>query len=303
MSNRPGFLSVTGVLVAAIALVGLLALTLFRGPVLFSPGPLNARGQTQPLGGVTSHARLAGDCGACHAAPWSSQTMADRCLACHKDVNDQIQTRGGLHGGLVGGQASPTCRGCHPEHHGPTGALTVVDGPNFPHNLTGYSLRSHQSTAKGAKVTCTECHPKDLGHFDQAVCADCHATLDANFMSRHEATFGKECLPCHNGSDRSARQLRPQQAAIQADRQAHRRGLRAVPHQRRIPAGPAENAPGLSRLPRGRTTNTEARSDYSAGSATPLIAGATLSSTTLSSRSTTGTRKERPPARRATRPT
>jgi hypothetical protein len=175
---------------------------MLKGPVLFSPGPLNAEAKGKTLGGVSSHARLAGDCGACHTAPWSSQTMADRCLACHKDVNDQIQAHSGLHGGLVGAQTSPTCRGCHPEHHGPKGALTAVDGAGFPHDLTGYSLRGHQRTAKGAKVSCTDCHPKDLAHFDQATCADCHASIDANFMSRHEATFGKECLPCHDGADR-----------------------------------------------------------------------------------------------------
>lgn len=202
MSNRLGFLSVTGVLVAAIALLVLLSWTLIKGPVLFSAGPLNSEAKAQTLGGVTSHARLAGDCGACHPAPWSSQTMADRCLTCHKEVSAQIQAHSGLHGGLLGALSSPTCRGCHPEHHGSNGALTVIDGADFPHDLTGYSLRGHKRTAKGAKFTCADCHPKDLAHFDQATCADCHAAIDAKFVSRHEVSFGKECLLCHDGSNR-----------------------------------------------------------------------------------------------------
>jgi len=202
MRSRPGFVSATGIVAAVILLLAVLGWTLAKGPVLFSSGPLNADAKGSALGGVTSHAELAGDCGACHPAPWSSRTMADACLACHKGVGDQIKAQKGVHGGLAGMRSSPTCRGCHPEHNGADGALTVIDPTTFPHDLTGYSLRGHSRTAKGARFTCADCHPKDLMSFDQAICADCHAGIDAGFMKQHEATYGKDCLPCHDGSGR-----------------------------------------------------------------------------------------------------
>jgi hypothetical protein len=201
VSNRPGFVSGTAVLLAAVTLVALLGWVSIGGPALLSPGALNAQARARTLGGVTSHAQLAGDCGACHTAPWSSRTMADRCVACHKEIGTELQSRSGLHGTLAWRTSSPTCRGCHPEHNGPNGSLNA-DAARFPHDLTRYSLRGHRRTAKGAKVTCAGCHPKGLASFDQGTCADCHATLDTAFMSRHEASFGKECLPCHDGTDR-----------------------------------------------------------------------------------------------------
>lgn len=202
MSDRPGFVSVSGIAIAAATLAGMLAWTVVSGPVLLSPGSLSTQARGPSLGGVASHARIpAAGCGACHTAPWSPQIMADRCLVCHRDVTDQIQGRSGLHGRLVGAQSSPTCRGCHTDHNGPAGALTV-GGPGFPHELTGFSLRGHQRTAAGARVTCAQCHPKGLAQFDPATCGACHATLNAGFMTQHEATFGPACVPCHDGADR-----------------------------------------------------------------------------------------------------
>ena len=200
MNDRPALLSVTGIVVAALLLAGVLAWTLAAGPVLFSPGPLNAQAKARPLGGVSTHAQLAGDCGACHPAPWSSQTAADKCVACHADIGSQIAAKTGLHGGLVGKLSSPTCRGCHPEHNGPAGKLTVIDESTFPHDLTGYSLNGHQRTSKGVGFVCSDCHPTSLSQFDVATCAACHTAINASFMSTHETTFGKDCLPCHPGN-------------------------------------------------------------------------------------------------------
>jgi len=199
--ERLGFISVTGALAAAAVLLGLAVWILLVGALPFSSGPLNAQAKTRTLGGVNSHAQLATDCGACHTAPWSSQTMADRCLACHKGVDAQIRAQSGLHGRLVGGSSSPTCRGCHTEHHGPKGALTVLDEAKFPHYLTGYSLRGHEHTASGTKFRCADCHPTDLAHFDETTCAACHAVINATFMRRHVAAFGTRCLLCHHGGE------------------------------------------------------------------------------------------------------
>jgi hypothetical protein len=200
MSKRPGFFSPTGIVVAVVLLAIVVALTVVVGPMLFSPGSLNSQAKAAALNGAASHAKLGNDCGACHPAPWSSQSMADKCLDCHKQVGADIAAKRGVHGHLAGGQSSPTCRGCHPEHHGPNGALTSLDGATFPHDQFGFSLRGHRETEKGAKFTCADCHPKGYTTFDQAICSDCHAAIDAKFMTQHEAAYGKDCLACHDGS-------------------------------------------------------------------------------------------------------
>ena len=186
MKNRLGFWSPIGILVAALALVGLVAWTLTQGPTLFSPGPLNAVAKTETLGGVSTHAQLAGNCGACHTAPWSSQTMADRCMVCHQDVSAQIHDQSGLHGVLLAGSSSPTCHGCHTEHKGAAAPLT-----DFDHNKLTFKL-----TGKHATVPCAECHAqattmKALQQTPQD-CYSCHAKND-----KHQGAFGQQCSQCH----------------------------------------------------------------------------------------------------------
>lgn len=200
MNDRLGFMSPAGMVAAGAVLLAVLAWSLVGGPVLFTPGSLNAVAKTQTLGGVTTHAQLT-SCGACHTAPWDTKTMAGLCMGCHTDVADQVTSRGGLHGRLVGGITGATCRGCHTEHHGPTGVLTVADS-TFPHELTSYSLAGHRRTASGAKVTCAECHPAGLALFDQTTCVSCHVSLASAFMTRHEGAYGTHCLSCHGGTDR-----------------------------------------------------------------------------------------------------
>ena len=203
MSSKPGCFSGIGVLAAGLLTVLVIGLALMMGAGMFSPGGLNAQAGSQPLGGANSHAQLGRDCGGCHTAFWSSQTMADRCMGCHESVKAEIESKSGLHGGLLGDKSSPTCRGCHPEHNGPGGALTDIDEKTFPHELIGYSLRSHQEKADKSGFTCADCHPKGLAQFDQSVCVECHGKIDSAFMSRHQATFGKDCLPCHDGTGRN----------------------------------------------------------------------------------------------------
>lgn len=197
--QRLGFLSATGVALAVVAVVVVAGWMLVGGPVMFSPGELGAKSGAV-LGGVSSHAQLSRNCGACHSAPWSSQTMADKCLACHTEVTAQIQSRSGTHGRLLGAQTSPTCRGCHTDHLGAKGSQTVLNPAVFPHALTGYSLAGHRRTAAGARVTCVQCHPDGLGQFRQSTCIQCHTTINPAFMSTHEKAFGLDCLSCHNGS-------------------------------------------------------------------------------------------------------
>ena len=213
MKQRPGFITPTGIVVAIVLAAGVLVWALVSGHAMFSPGALNAQtraslagaataGGGSSLGGVAAHADLR-QCSACHPAPWSSKTMADLCLGCHTNVAGEIKAKNGMHGSLAAGTSGITCRGCHPEHNGPTGALTSLNEATFPHQLIGFSLNTHKKTAQGAAFTCADCHPKGYGNFDQAICADCHASMNASFMSQHEAAFGKDCLPCHDGSGRT----------------------------------------------------------------------------------------------------
>lgn len=201
MSGRPGFLSPTGIVVAVVLVAVVIAVTLVASPFLFSPGSLNSQAKAVTLSGVTNHAQLGNNCGACHTAPWSAQTMADKCLACHTDVTTQISGKTGVHGHLFGPRQAATCGGCHPDHRGATGALTSFDENSFPHGLTGFSLSGHARTAQGRRFTCHDCHANGYGTtFDQTVCATCHAAINATFMSQHKSAFGSDCLPCHNGS-------------------------------------------------------------------------------------------------------
>jgi len=200
VNNRLGFMSTTGILGAIIVLIAVGAWTFFLGQGLFSPGALNSSSAGKALGGVTNHAALGGQCAACHGSPWGARTQAQLCMSCHTDVSTQIQGHSGLHSGIVGSSSAPTCRGCHTEHHGANGVLTVLDEATFPHDLTGYSLAKHTRKSNGTRFTCADCHGTDIAHFDQTVCGTCHAQMDSAFMAQHEKAFGKSCLACHNGS-------------------------------------------------------------------------------------------------------
>jgi hypothetical protein len=204
MRGRPGFVSATGVALALLLLAGVAVWVLLDGLGLFSPGALNAEAGPRALGGVHSHAELDDRCGACHPAPWSGRTTADACLDCHTGVAAELEARKGLHGGLAGDRGQLACGPCHPEHDGPRGALTAVDESRFgdAHDATGFSLASHRETAQGGRFACADCHTDGYDGFDQAVCSACHSEIDAAFMDRHEATYGKDCLACHDGTGR-----------------------------------------------------------------------------------------------------
>jgi hypothetical protein len=204
MKERLGCVSAAGIAAAALVLLGVLGWSLAAGPVAFSPGALSSATKGTTYGGVSSHAQLASNCGACHSAPWSSQTMADRCLACHSEVVAELNGRTGLHSRLLSTLSTVTCKGCHTDHQGALAQTTLRDPATFPHYLTPFSLRGHERSSALTPMTCEDCHPKSLTEFDQATCADCHAQINGDFVTRHEASFGKKCLLCHNGKGRDA---------------------------------------------------------------------------------------------------
>ncbi|MFM8272366.1 MAG: hypothetical protein ACKODX_08520 [Gemmata sp.] len=175
----PGRLAVLATVLAVA--VGLI----MTGGGMFSPGQLSAQQKGAPLGGARSHADIGNNCSACHASPWSRETMADRCMACHTDVRGQIAARGPLHGRFAN---ATVCRACHTEHKG--GTATLTDLAHFDHNCAAFQL-----TGRHASVECQRCHTGSHYKGTATTCAGCHAEPKV-----HLGQFGTDCQKCH-GTD------------------------------------------------------------------------------------------------------
>ncbi len=199
-SKRLGCLSPIAILSGFTALIILLAIEVISGNSIFSPGALNAQAGPM-LGGITSHADLGKDCGACHPSLLSGRTMSDLCLTCHSNIQAEIQDSTSLHG-VFAKSGVLTCQSCHTEHKGPNGPLTVMSSISFPHETTGFALTAHQTRSPGVPFMCSDCHTESIARFDQQICADCHRTLDIVFTTAHRLEFGDDCLACHDGHDR-----------------------------------------------------------------------------------------------------
>lgn len=174
------------------------------GPLLASPGPLSAAPpRATPLQGFQSHADFENDCGRCHAPVWSSDRMADRCMACHANVAESIATDDGLHGRL---REPRNCKTCHVEHRGRQARLTRLDVAGFPHQVdtVGFTLARHKKNFDDTPLECSQCHADSLSTLDQATCVECHAEGQRAFTDQHRADFGDDCLSCHDGSGRLA---------------------------------------------------------------------------------------------------
>jgi hypothetical protein len=198
--RRPlGCMTFSALVAAVLVGVAILIAAVASGNGIFSPGQLSAVANGGPLGGVSSHADLAGRCDACHPAALSSGRMGELCLACHSQVQQEIASKAGLHGRLLA--TTTNCRDCHTDHRGATAALTLADPRVFPHEQTGYALTAHPLSGQGGSFGCRDCHPGSPVSFSAPTCAACHQSLDAPFMAQHTATFGTTCLACHDGVD------------------------------------------------------------------------------------------------------
>ena len=165
----------------------------WSGGWVFAPADLSAA-SGEPLGGVRSHAELANDCGACHVAPWSKETMDTRCVRCHTGITGEGADSSGLHGALAD---ASQCRSCHTEHKGTAGELTKFDlaaddaGTRFDHARTSFPL-----TGAHSAVTCRGCHQDALSLRALAAtpteCISCHRAEDT-----HQGSLGVDCAACH----------------------------------------------------------------------------------------------------------
>lgn len=197
MATRPPWVgwSLWAAVIAACA-VG--AVWFVSGGGMFSPGPLAEAGAPGVvLGGVASHAELAGDCGACHAPPVGGGTMGDRCLTCHVETRRETVESTGLHGAV---EAVEDCRACHTEHHGAAAELTRVDDLALEHGRFGFSLALHRTTARGTDFACADCHGPSGFTFDPGDCRRCHEEYQPDFTAEHANRFGDDCMACHDGS-------------------------------------------------------------------------------------------------------
>ncbi|MBL8090374.1 MAG: hypothetical protein JNJ43_08605 [Anaerolineales bacterium] len=199
-NNRLGCLTGTGFITAIITLFVIVGFAFASGGQMFSSGELNNQpGET--IGGVNAHAQIP-ECKACHTAPWESETMANRCVACHIDIAAELLNVEKLHGAIVNNDSSITCRDCHREHRGANASLTELGDNVFPHEALGYSLNGHQLTTKGEAFVCSDCHGDDVTTFASDSCVTCHSDIDIVFTQTHLLTFGQNCLDCHDGVDR-----------------------------------------------------------------------------------------------------
>jgi len=195
--RRPlGCLTFSALVAAVVVVLAILGAAFATGNGIFSPGPLSGVTRGEPIGGVTSHADLAGRCDACHAPVGSSERMGDRCLTCHAQIRQEVASKG-PHARLLATTAN--CRDCHTDHRGVTASLTLANPTVFPHEQTGYSLGAHQLRGNGGGFACADCHTVSLSTFAAPTCASCHQAKDAAFTSAHQATFGTVCLNCHDG--------------------------------------------------------------------------------------------------------
>ena len=210
VDNRLGCLTFNGLAGAMIVLVGVVFAGLFNGGGMFSPGALNAQTGRAVLGGVISHAQIS-QCSACHAVPFSTQSMTAKCLDCHTDL---VQEPDNFHNVMITQGRNTGCNSCHTDHRGPSASLTVLDLTAFPHSQVGFSLQTHQKMADGSPFQCSGCHTNGYIGFDQAVCTTCHTTLDAAFTQGHTALFGQTCLACHDGKDTYGRNFNHQKVAF-----------------------------------------------------------------------------------------
>lgn len=168
----------------AVLAAGLLALLLGGGAAraqsiesVLAPGPV-----------IEGHAKTEHDCKACHQR-FDRNAQDSLCIACHKEVGQDVRARTGWHGK----QDSPQpCRACHTDHKGRAAKVAAFDTNSFDHNRTDYALRD-----KHAHVECAACHkPAKRWREAPSTCFACHEKDDAD--KGHKGSLGRQCEDCHS---------------------------------------------------------------------------------------------------------
>jgi hypothetical protein len=105
------------------------------------------------LEGYASHVEFEPQCGWCHDP--LRATLAEKCIACHTAVGQQLASGQGLHAGM---QQVTRCETCHPEHCGRQFDPSAASHAFFDHSLAAFSLAWHQLDYDATPLACEECH-------------------------------------------------------------------------------------------------------------------------------------------------
>ena len=202
MNRQHPLFSPLGCLGALVLIAGVMAAVAVSGGAIFSPGPLTSVSEkAATLKGFKSHADFQNDCAQCHA-PLAGIT-AERCEACHTNINVERTTSAGLHGKLQAAVVA-RCQNCHSDHHGSNFNPILVAFQKFDHAVLGFTLDHHIIGYDGTPLTCQTCHTGGDYTFQAATCVKCHGAKNADFMLGHTLAFGQDCKTCHDGADRTA---------------------------------------------------------------------------------------------------
>ena len=162
-----------GVIMAGAIMPAVRAQNLFER--LVTPGPV-----------VGAHAKLEKDCSNCHE-PFSRQSQARLCVACHKETAADRQSSKGFHGRQTDA-AKQECTHCHTDHKGRDADIVLLDRETFNHASTNFELRDAHKA-----VPCNGCHAQNVKFRDApGRCFDCHKTNDP-----HKGRLGQTCDNCH----------------------------------------------------------------------------------------------------------
>ncbi len=194
-------ITLPGLALWGLLVIGLGAALWFHGGEAFSPGKLSSvHPNGEMMGGFESHAEFEHQCKLCHQPLTTTQDVL--CRDCHTAIDEQITSQNGLHS--IVDTATQTCRECHPDHRGREFSPGLAAIPFFDHTATAFSLAKHQLDYQAAPLDCKACHTSlQSGNFspDENTCQDCHTVENAAFMQNHILDFGPTCLACHDGLD------------------------------------------------------------------------------------------------------
>lgn len=142
---------------------------------LVMPGPV-----------IAGHAKYEKECSRCHE-PFSKTRQSTLCVACHKEVGQDIKGKQGFHG-RIKNIATTECKQCHTDHEGRKADIARLDRETFDHGATDFPLGGAHR-----KVACQGCHAQ-RAKFRQApaTCFACHKADD-----RHKGRLGQKCGDCH----------------------------------------------------------------------------------------------------------
>ncbi len=169
--------------------------------LLFSPGRLSAKSKPGvSLQGFQSHAEFEKECSRCHQSLETRQAFL--CTDCHTNITEQIKNQDDVHGKLNDILA---CEKCHPDHRGKDFDPAQAAFEFFDHDITNFRLLRHQINFDATPLVCSGCHISPEFTAKNQTCEACHTVHKADFMAKHVADFGQDCLTCHDGIDSMAR--------------------------------------------------------------------------------------------------